>query len=610
MGKVIQAYAVGYVLALLVLLVLISILYYMFSTGMLISQTGYAYSAITFKSLVPAQYYTLTAAGSGTGFVTTTSTSLQLPQGYKAYFYIGVINDSTALESVNWTIVSQGDMNLTVVINSLHVDRYYWGVTAGYGTQSTGTSTTSTSDSQEVVGAETNVSVANGKIYSSKVNKGTSLSISFNTTGSNSTAIIEYGGINESSTSFTPSLPLECSLLSSGNGASAVAAIEICTSMPSGSYSANLTANRSSAMAIVAYVFPSYQVKLDDVPSSGAITTNGRTNLNGSMIDVIGQGAINASAPSGYAFSGWSLSNSINASVSNLTNKNTYLSVYGNVTLVATYTSISQTTSTSTSTTSTSTSTTSTSTSTTTSTTSSTTTSTTSTSTSTTSTSTSTISTTTSITTTSVSTTSTPTTVGVVNFPIPKSTSTTSTTVSTTSTSSSVTTTVPIIPANITFAKISIYPYSGHPSYVLFNNSRLILKVESDSNSPSELGMAIQNITARIQPPAQHFEVSVLNITYSNESAATTILATMGYPCYINSAISPFYYSNDTWIGIANYSVNKQSCIVSFTLPKDIVVGLMSKSVVPTTTTSTIIYVPVHYSTRPALYFALLAAQY
>ena len=584
MGKVIQAYAVGYVLALLVLLVLISILYYMFSTGMLISQTGYAYSAITFKSLVPAQYYTLTAAGSGTGFVTTTSTSLQLPQGYKAYFYIGVINDSTALESVNWTIVSQGDMNLTVVINSLHVDRYYWGVTAGYGTQSTGTSTTSTSDSQEVVGAETNVSVANGKIYSSKVNKGTSLSISFNTTGSNSTAIIEYGGINESSTSFTPSLPLECSLLSSGNGASAVAAIEICTSMPSGSYSANLTANRSSAMAIVAYVFPSYQVKLDDVPSSGAITTNGRTNLNGSMIDVIGQGAINASAPSGYAFSGWSLSNSINASVSNLTNKNTYLSVYGNVTLVATYTSISQTTSTSTSTTSTSTSTTST--------------------------STSTISTTTSITTTSVSTTSTPTTVGVVNFPIPKSTSTTSTTVSTTSTSSSVTTTVPIIPANITFAKISIYPYSGHPSYVLFNNSRLILKVESDSNSPSELGMAIQNITARIQPPAQHFEVSVLNITYSNESAATTILATMGYPCYINSAISPFYYSNDTWIGIANYSVNKQSCIVSFTLPKDIVVGLMSKSVVPTTTTSTIIYVPVHYSTRPALYFALLAAQY
>lgn len=147
---------------------------------------------------------------------------------------------------------------------------------------------------------------------------------------------------------------------------------------------------------------------------------------------------------------------------------------------------------------------------------------------------------------------------------------------------------------------------------MFFNNSKLVLEVESDANSPSALGIGIRNITAQIQPPAQHFEVSVLNITYSNTSAPSDILATMGYPCYINSAVAPFYYSGGVWIGINNYSVNKQECLISFALPMDIVVGLMAKSAVPTTATTTItttiIYVPTHYSALPILYFALLAA--
>lgn len=170
-----------------------------------------------------------------------------------------------------------------------------------------------------------------------------------------------------------------------------------------------------------------------------------------------------------------------------------------------------------------------------------------------------------------------------------------------------------MIPQNETFAEVSVYPYAKHPAQIFFNNSRLVLDVESDANSPYELDVGIRNITAQIMPPDKHFEVSVINITYSNTSALSGVLATIGYPCYINSAIAPFYYSGGVWIGINNYSVNKQKCLISFSLPNDIIVGLMANSpvttttTVATTTTTTIPYVQVSYNERAVLYFALLA---
>ena len=554
--------------------------------------------------------YTLTTIEGSTGATSSSNASLTLSSGYKTYFYIGVVIYSSGTQSVNWSTVAKADQ--VRLINSLKGEFTYFGINLGHSSQETGTSKMGASGSQEVIGVGTNVIVGNGEVYKSNVDSSKSTSISFNAVTGNSTAVIEYGGVNDSTTTFTASLPRGCNQLVSSGGSTYTSAIYICENIPSGEYNVSLGANSNSAMAIVAYVFPTYSVKLDDIPSNGTIVTDGSTNANGSRVMVIGTGAINASAPGGYRFDNWSLSNSINASVSNLTGQNAYLSVYGNVTLLATYlsspasTSTSTTTSTSTSTTSISSSSTST-----TSSTSSTTTSTTSTSTSLTSTSSTSV--TTSVTTTSVSTTSTPTTVGVLGFPVPTTTSTTSssstTTVSTSSTSSSVTTTVPFIPANTTFAEVSVYPYAKHPSYVFFNNSKLVLEIESNSNSPSAFEIGIRNITGKIRPPAQHFEVSVLNITYSNASVVTNVLATVGYPCYIKSAVSPFYYSEGAWVGIANYSVNRQLCLISFALPNDIVVGLMARNTVTNiTTTSTILYVPTHYSVLPIWYFALLAA--
>jgi hypothetical protein len=85
--------------------------------------------------------------------------------------------------------------------------------------------------------------------------------------------------------------------------------------------------------------------------------------------------------------------------------------------------------------------------------------------------------------------------------------------------------------------------------------------------------------------PAGLTILSALNITVKTTGNVTEN-ATMPYPCSTPSAsVAPYIFKNGTWKAITPFAVDAATCKVTFAVPKDPIVGLLTSYVAPKTTT-------------------------
>jgi len=155
-------------------------------------------------------------------------------------------------------------------------------------------------------------------------------------------------------------------------------------------------------------------------------------------------------------------------------------------------------------------------------------------------------------------------------------------------TTSTVTTTVPttttITPVPPTTASFKGNVSASAPVKMNLTNARASILLTTSSTVPMPITSFVSNITATAPAaPAGFATVSVLNISV-NTTANVSASVTQGYPCSDNaSLIAPYIFKNGTWAAITPFAVNATACTVTYTVPKDPIVGILEK--VPTTTT-------------------------
>ncbi|MCL4388198.1 hypothetical protein M1567_03540, partial [Candidatus Marsarchaeota archaeon] len=117
--------------------------------------------------------------------------------------------------------------------------------------------------------------------------------------------------------------------------------IAICQGQKAGTYSVVDSVSSGENFAMAAYVFPPYTLALENNPTAGTITTNGKTFANGQTTNVIGTGTIAANPPNNFVFTNWSISNA-NLTVQNAYAQTTNLTVIGNGIITASYNGITE----------------------------------------------------------------------------------------------------------------------------------------------------------------------------------------------------------------------------------------------------------------------------
>lgn len=125
----------------------------------------------------------------------------------------------------------------------------------------------------------------------------------------------------------------------------------------------------------------------------------------------------------------------------------------------------------------------------------------------------------------------------------------------------------------------------GSSQTVYYNQSSASFSVASIGAGSASAGITISNATSTSQAaPTNYTKISALNITISNPNVSVN--ATLKYPCSIpSSSVKPFILENGTWTPISPYTINAASCSISFAIPPDPVVALMSYSPAPPATT-------------------------
>ena len=279
---------------------------------------------------------------------TASSASLTLPLGYASYFYaLGIApyikNAYPPVPSTNWINDS------TATYSTRSAPNYYTNLASiGHSTSNTGSySTTGTVSGASLVGIGANVLVQNGAVFSANTgtSSATSLSLSYSVASSNSFAIIMFSSGWYNFANAPTTTASGCVLqkyLSSTNYASA--AILTCNSVAAGSYTASVSTAGSSAISAAAYVFPPYNVILNDNPTTATITTNGNTYSNGQVMQVIGTNVITANPPAtgNWVFNSWSISNPTNLTLISSTSNPATLTVMGSGTVTATWNGITK----------------------------------------------------------------------------------------------------------------------------------------------------------------------------------------------------------------------------------------------------------------------------
>jgi hypothetical protein len=101
------------------------------------------------------------------------------------------------------------------------------------------------------------------------------------------------------------------------------------------------------------------------------------------------------------------------------------------------------------------------------------------------------------------------------------------------------------------------------------------------------VGVTAKNVTSNSQAAPQGYtKLVALNITISTTANVATNV-TLRYPCSIPSTkVAPYIIKNNTWVAITPFTVDAASCTVTFTVPKDPVVGLLTSYAASTTVTT------------------------
>ena len=219
------------------------------------------------------------------------------------------------------------------------------GANASVGYQTTSTCSAYTTGASfaglALAGIGLNLTLANQKTYANSAGSAASLSLSFTSDAAGSFAAILISGGYYDLTGVT--LPTGCAQNQFISNADTyeTAYIAICKSIAAGSLTVTASDSASGSIAMAAYVWPPFKVTLDDKPTSATITTNGATQLNGNSIDVVGNSLVVANKPTGnYIFSSWSVSNSLNLTLSNSIAASTQLWVMGNGIITANWNGI------------------------------------------------------------------------------------------------------------------------------------------------------------------------------------------------------------------------------------------------------------------------------
>jgi PGF-pre-PGF domain-containing protein len=302
--------------------------------------TYYFYSAIS-NSLSAYKVGFASSSTTGTAF----PLHLTLPHGFPTYFWTaGVLTSGAKTASVtyNWTnssvassVQSKGGPASQSVAN----------VSVGFSTSATGTVDP---DSLEIALAGIGANVIyssngiNGYIYTTNTPQGTSFSLPYDVHVANSFVILLGSSANNTLSSIT--YPTGCKQLVDTNGGTTTTVFIANCTQSSGSYTLTVKASKFASIALAAYVFPPYNVILEDNPNTAKITTNGNTYANGSVIQVIGTNGITAIKPTtgNWVFNSWSVSDPANLIIANTLAPSTSLTVMGNGTITATWNGITK----------------------------------------------------------------------------------------------------------------------------------------------------------------------------------------------------------------------------------------------------------------------------
>jgi len=177
-------------------------------------------------------------------------------------------------------------------------------------------------------------------------------------------------------------------------------------------------------------------------------------------------------------------------------------------------------------------------------------------------------------------------------------TTTTVTTATTTVTTTSIPTTsvTTTIPPSQKAISITSNISSSSPLVLNLPNARSSVYIYTTSTTSAPIVANIINVTQQVsslaKPKPNYTLINAVNLSIIT-TAPITLFFVEHYPCSIPSdLVVPYIFKNNTWLAIANYTVNATACTVSFNIPSDPIVAIFEKSVPTTTTTSIATTIP------------------
>ena len=157
------------------------------------------------------------------------------------------------------------------------------------------------------------------------------------------------------------------------------------------------------------------------------------------------------------------------------------------------------------------------------------------------------------------------------------STSLTTTTSTTSTSTTSTSTTIPALNYTAGATPTSVNVSEGSPVMINATGIGAYLVLRSSSPSPSRLNVSINSHFGRIPAaPAGYSSVNVLNVSLTPRQYVAATL-TLKYVCGISpNSIAPFLLNGSLWVAVTNFSVDAAACSVSFPIPLDPIVALMT----------------------------------
>jgi len=264
--------------------------------------------------------------------------SVTLPSGYKLYICAAGANYTFATSSpaFSWTAnilappgaTALGSANASVGIQTSNICSAY----------------TTGAQYPGLAVAGIGLNQTRYTLFTSASGSSSSASLSYTVATSNSFVVLAGAAGYYNFTTIT--LPSGCSMQVRKDNIDTfeTAFIATCQNAASGSYTLSASLSYLGSAALAAYVFPPYNVVLNDNPTTATITTNGNTYASGSVMRVIGTNAITANKPTtgNWIFNSWIVSNSLNLSIANTLAPSTSLTVMGNGIVTATWNGITK----------------------------------------------------------------------------------------------------------------------------------------------------------------------------------------------------------------------------------------------------------------------------